>query len=185
MQIVIQMQQHQNHQLTQKFNCSEMIHCFRYCNNGTVPFFPPQLRNNLTNALEVGCWVNGIISTITLPYVTGCQLLWINTGLRAENIFAVSVHRETEWGTAHARNKWPQRWSRPGRADDKLRLQCDSSSPSMMLFCKQPPSTREALLWSVGCVTLLLSVWYTHITLGLLRRDLLADLPYHPWRHSL
>lgn len=27
-------------------------------------------------------------------------------------------------------NKWPQCWRRPGRADDKLRLQRDSSSPS-------------------------------------------------------
>lgn len=28
-----------------------------------------------------------------------------------------------------AGNTWPQCWSRPGRADDKLRLQCDSLSP--------------------------------------------------------
>lgn len=43
-----------------------------------------------------------------------------------------------------------------------------------MWFCKQPSSSREALVASVGCVILVLSDSHIHLTLGLLRRDVPA-----------
>lgn len=54
----------------------------------------------------------------------------------------------------------------------------------MMWFCKQPHSSREALLWSVGCVMWVLSASYTHLTLGLPRRDLLSPPPVSPTRRA-
>lgn len=104
-QIVIQVQQHQNHQLTPKFNCSEMINCFLHCNNGTIPFFP------LNSETRQTLWKSAVdlMASSPLSYSLMSQDANCYGSIEASLLkthTAVSVHGETEWGTAHTH--WKQ-----------------------------------------------------------------------------